>query len=368
MCRFLVYQISPCQIENLSGLETIEVCDIVARSPTWEFSSHEGGIESRKRSVTQSCPFHLLKFDSLSQIEPMQSAFVYQTTRRVQEERDFTSMDRLTSARMLSFLTGQRPPDASPLSRAVLYTTSVTRASIDDGMISFMGASKDSFVRQNLASHWDMIEERQWRDIFTSYQSGDLDLAVIWRTQSSVGAHFIFGIRLGASSPFEHLDISLLRRSKVMYAESERERALLLAAITRSLSNKRESALQVSMQPGHEQNLDTKPIISTVGLRMRTGTVADGVEYNIEVGSGPDTPRSMASDDATHWLGRVKYAGKLTHTETAEKKLQLTALRAGIYDINQWKASYYMPAENSKQTEQLPQLQQPVSMQLVNIQ
>lgn len=101
----------------------------------------------------------------------------------------------------------------------------------------------------NLENQFPNISKEKYNQLFTLYNSGDVDLAIYWNipNMKRQGHHYIIGVNLGIQqNPFQGNSTELMnQQNRTMFEATAKERAMLINSLTRNRVIKDESPVKV---------------------------------------------------------------------------------------------------------------------------
>jgi len=110
--------------------------------------------------------------------------------------------------------------------------------------------SRVQWRSNTLINQFPFISSNKHQNIFTLYNTNDVDLALYWSIPSlqRQGHHYIVGINLGVQqNPFQGLSISSAP-NRALFEQTIRERNLLLNSLSKNKSFKDDSPLKLDIQ------------------------------------------------------------------------------------------------------------------------
>jgi len=111
--------------------------------------------------------------------------------------------------------------------------------------------SRVQWRSNTLINQFPFISSNKYQNIFTLYNTNDVDLALYWSIPSlqRQGHHYIVGINLGVQqNPFQGLNISSSASNRALFEQTVRERNLLLNSLTKNKNFKDDSPLKLVIQ------------------------------------------------------------------------------------------------------------------------
>jgi hypothetical protein len=119
--------------------------------------------------------------------------------------------------------------------------------------------SRVQWRSNTLLNQFPFISSNKYQNIFTLYNTNDVDLALYWNISSvssdvsstplqRQGHHYIVGINLGVQqNPFQGLSI-YSAPNRALFEQTIRERALLLNSLSKNKNFKDDSPLKLVIQ------------------------------------------------------------------------------------------------------------------------
>ncbi|CAG8551197.1 225_t:CDS:10 [Funneliformis mosseae] len=242
------------EIENLQNNE-FQLCQLSSISPSWIISAVNNGSSSGD-------------IVSKSLIAPRQTIFIYYRINRNEklstndnddandsESNDITP-EVFTSNALEQLLIGEKNLQAEPSPIKLTITNVPFRdRTITSSVNPLQGFSMNSRVQwrsNTLINQFPFISQNKHRNIFTLYNTNDVDLALYWNIPYSQsqrqGHHYIIGINLGVQqNPFQGSNTSL-GPNRALFESTVRERTLLLNSLSKNKNFKDDSPLKLVIQ------------------------------------------------------------------------------------------------------------------------
>ncbi|KAM0793278.1 hypothetical protein ACM66B_000739 [Microbotryomycetes sp. NB124-2] len=218
--------------------------------------------------------------------------------------------------------TGSRVLSFEPASSQLLHSTIATHRTLRSS---------------SLATQFSTLPASLHRWLFPLFNPFSLDLLVFWHVPATKqrGYHHLTGIPLGATSNELR---SVLRSAELkaggLYAESQRERTMLLSSLGRSEFGRDDNPVKVWIEVDDvvSHDFDQGPCVIAVGFKIRNLSPNKPFSYTLCL---TDVSIKLPLD--------VAFAGNLVHRGTVEPcaietvLTQLWIPRQGSYDVGGWK-------------------------------
>ncbi|CAI2163877.1 1745_t:CDS:10 [Funneliformis geosporum] len=341
------------EIENLQNNE-FQLCQLSSISPSWIISAVNNGSSSGD-------------IVSKSLIAPRQTIFIYYRINRNEklstndnvdennsESNDITP-EVFTSNALEQLLMGEKNLRAEP-SPIKLTITNVpfkdrTITSSANPLQGFSMNSRVQWRSSTLINQFPFISPNKHRNIFTLYNTNDVDLALYWNIPHSQsqrqGHHYIIGINLGVQqNPFQGSNKSL-GHNRALFEATVRERTLLLNSLSKNKNFKDDSPLKLVIQCAdiykHDFEFQSFCIVPvTISIKNCSWNKRIGFTLEMISSDQNETNRSNALHKAItpmifHWIGSTFKYATLSANEEQTFVVKACFIRSGVYDINRWR-------------------------------
>ncbi|EXX67250.1 hypothetical protein RirG_116090 [Rhizophagus irregularis DAOM 197198w] len=361
------------EIENLQSDEKFQLVQLSSISPSWIISPINN--ESSEDA------------DSKSSIIPRQTIFIYYRINRIEkhstndnvnetnsESNDTTDItpEAFTSNALERLLIGEKNLQSEPSPINLTITNIPFRdRTINNSAKPLEGFSMNSRVQwrsNTLLNQFPFISSNKYHNIFTLYNTNDVDLALYWNISSvssdvsstplqRQGHHYIVGINLGVQqNPFQGLSI-YSAPNRALFEQTIRERALLLNSLSKNKNFKDDSPLKLVIQCmdiyEHDFELQSFCIVPiTISIKNCSWNKKIGFTLEMISPDQHETNRSNAFHKVItpmifHWMGSTLKYATLSANEEQTFVVKACFNRSGVYDINRWRLTVKYDDQNA---------------------
>ncbi|KAK4058005.1 hypothetical protein OIO90_000744 [Microbotryomycetes sp. JL221] len=189
----------------------------------------------------------------------------------------------------------------------------------------------------SLSAQYPIIPMTLLRHLFPLFSPRTLDLLVFWTVPSTGarGHHHLTGIPLGAGSN-DLKDVLAAGETKAggLYAESQRERTLLLSSLARSEFGRSDNPVKVWIEVNDaiEHDFDEGPCIVPVAFKIRNLSTTKAFSYEFFL---TDVSIKLPLDVA--FSGPITHRGIVAPLAIETVSTQLWISRQGSYNVGGWK-------------------------------
>ncbi|RGB32937.1 ER-golgi trafficking TRAPP I complex 85 kDa subunit-domain-containing protein [Rhizophagus diaphanus] len=361
------------EIENLQSDEKFQLVQLSSISPSWIISPINN--ESSEDA------------DSKSSIIPRQTIFIYYRINRIEkhstndnvnetnsERNDTTDItpEAFTSNALERLLIGEKNLQSEPSPINLTITNIPFRdRTINNSAKPLEGFSMNSRVQwrsNTLLNQFPFISSNKYQNIFTLYNTNDVDLALYWNISSvssgvpstplqRQGHHYIVGINLGVQqNPFQGLSI-YSAPNRALFEQTIRERALLLNSLSKNKNFKDDSPLKLVIQCmdiyEHDFELQSFCIVPiTISIKNCSWNKKIGFTLEMISPDQHETNRSNAFHKVItpmifHWMGSTLKYATLSANEEQTFVVKACFNRSGVYDLNRWRLTVKYDDQNA---------------------
>ncbi|ORX86207.1 hypothetical protein BCR32DRAFT_265161 [Anaeromyces robustus] len=344
------------EVENLLNDASINLQQISINSPLWKMNS---------------IPTELSNEDDYI-IEPHQTSLIYYRLVQLTDNEKVPTKNMLpefySCQRIENFLLGEK--NESQENKIILYSDHFQCKNKDslilmknDGLKYFILKSKYNWRIEKLVSHYPYIPKKDLPDLFTLFQTDDVDLLIFWENNhtKNISYQFIPGINLGIQqSPLQYSikfkdnaskSINMIN-SKALFSQTAQKKKELLNSLLNNKTIRDTSPLRVNIKSKniiYHNFSQSKTCVVPVSIFIKNCSYNKLAYYKINM-----TNKKIQSENYDHdnieefiWIGKMSSNGYLKPKE--EKVLQFNAAisKYGIYNLNKWsikvKTQHYIP-------------------------
>ncbi|KAI0348507.1 hypothetical protein BDW22DRAFT_1350734 [Trametopsis cervina] len=206
----------------------------------------------------------------------------------------------------------------------------------------FLHVGKKATTAKSTALAHPNIPLRYHSSIFPLYEPHTVDMVLFWEipSQGRSGHLLISGLSLGASHAplkevIEEAENAKIKRS--MYAETQRERLDIIAALRNSEWNAETNPVVVGVQDGLivQHDFTHGPCTVQAAFSLHNHSLTHAVRYTLKLLPG-SPPKAGSSLLPPQYVRRLAHKGELQPAETATVPVKLSARNAGSYALDSW--------------------------------
>ncbi|CAO3682429.1 unnamed protein product [Rhizopus microsporus] len=337
------------EIENLQTVTQFELVQLNASSPMWDISPLSIDLSNSQ------------DIESKTNIPPRQTTFAYYKIQRIASyESDISNTpEAWTSNALGALLNNQKKNDSKEKSLPPPIDLHLSKVAFRKNEIpadapplkTFSLNSRMHWRLGNLENQFPNISKEKYSQLFTLYNSGDVDLAIYWNipNMKRQGHHYIIGVNLGIQqNPFQGNSTELLnQQNRTMFEATAKERAMLINSLTRNRVIKDESPVKVLVSAPDKKahNFDNEGLLKVpVCLTLMNCSWNRTSRYTLELLSWSKTDQKNTNSGKSylsiypfHWNGSTVFTGSLQPEERKDIQVFAVFQLPGVYDINRWK-------------------------------
>jgi len=344
------------EVENLLNDTSINLHQISINSPLWKM---------------KSIPTELSDEDDYV-IEPHQTSLIYYRLIQLTDNEKVPTENMLpefySCQRIENFLLGEKNENKE--NKIILYSDHFqcnNKNSLilmkNEGLKYFILKSKYNWRMEKLVNQYQYIPKKDLPDLFTLFQTDDVDLLIFWDNNhtKNTSYQFIPGINLGIQqSPLQYSmkfkdnaskSVNMIN-SKALFSQTAQKKKELLNSLLNNKTIRDTSPLRVNIKSKniiYHDFSQSKTCVVPVTVLIKNCSFNKLAYYKINM-----TNKKIQSENYDHdnieefiWIGKISSNGYLKPKE--EKKLQFNAAisKYGIYNLNKWnvkvKTQHYIP-------------------------
>ncbi|KAG0191141.1 Trafficking protein particle complex 8 [Apophysomyces sp. BC1034] len=336
------------EIENLQTVAKFDLNQVSASSPMWTITPLSIDLKSSQ------------DVEAKTSIPPRQTSFAYYKIRKVESlDKPLWLPEAWTSSALEALLNHtehNKPPEPIGLH--------ISKLSFRESDIPFDTVPLKTFAL-NSRVHWRVsslqnqfptISSDQYPDLFTLYNSSDVDLTLYWDIPNMKrhGHHYIIGVNLGiAQNPFQgRIEAGTGGNNRTIFEATAKERWALVNNLTRNKAFKDESPIKLMVETADSVQHDFDRGLLKVPVRMTLKNCSWNkcTRFTLELLSWVDNQTLQSQKSGSkpslnvhpfHWTGSTVFTGTLDPEQTSEVEAFATFQLAGVYDINRWKLTVH---------------------------
>ncbi|KAI8994486.1 ER-golgi trafficking TRAPP I complex 85 kDa subunit-domain-containing protein [Pilobolus umbonatus] len=331
------------EIENLQTLANFDLTQLTAVSPVWEVMPLSIDMTSSE------------DVEAKTNLPPRQTTFAYYKIRKAVIS-DTSCPEAWTSNCLSNLLhksddngsTSIPPPIQLNISQLSFRENSVPYDAVP--LKTFALNSRMQWRQGNLETQFPNILHERYNDLFTLYNSGDIDITLYWDIPQlkRYGHHYIIGVNLGVQqNPFQgEINVANKGNTRTMFEATAKERMSLINNLTRHRSLKDESPIKLMVYAPDRvvHDFNQKGLLK-VGIRIsfRNCSWNKSCKYALDLLPWSDGKVSQKNSKSSiniypfHWAGSTVLTGFLKPDEETTLEGYAHFQIAGVYDINRWK-------------------------------
>ncbi|KAG1145052.1 hypothetical protein G6F37_002893 [Rhizopus arrhizus] len=332
------------EIENLQTTAQFELGQLTASSPVWAISSLSINL-----SDTQDV-------ECKTTIPPRQTTFAYYKIHRLAYENESDSPEAWTSQALGALLNDYGdskkkrvlPPINLHLSKISFKGNNIPTEL--PPLKTFSLNSRMHWRQGNLDGQFPNISKEKYSNLFTLYNSEDVDLTIYWNIpqMKRQGHHYIIGVNLGIQqNPFQGNSSEVMnQQSRTMFEATAKERTALINSFTRNRAIKDESPVKILVSAPDKKSHDFEKeglLKVPICLSLMNCSWNRTSKYTLELLPWSKTDQKNTNSKAYlniypfHWNGSTIFTGTLNPEERKDIEVFAIFQLPGVYDINRWK-------------------------------
>ncbi|KAI9276284.1 ER-golgi trafficking TRAPP I complex 85 kDa subunit-domain-containing protein [Sporodiniella umbellata] len=358
------------EIENLQTVGQFNLVQLAASSPVWTISPLSVNLQDAE------------DIQSKTTIPARQTTFAYYKIRRLPIDIGLNSPEAWTSRALGTLVSGHsdaKEKEPVPQINLNLTRISFTGKDIPSESLPFNQFSLNSRMqwRQSyLETQFPSISKSKHSNLFTLFNSGDVDLTIYWNIPeiNRRGHHYIIGVNLGIQqNPFQGNSSELVnQKSRAMFEATAKERLALINSLTRNRAIKDESPVKilVSAPDKRDHDFEKEGLMKVpISLSLMNCSWNRTSNYRLELLPWSKTDQKNTNNKAYlnvypfHWNGSTVFTGSLGPNEKKEINVSALLQMPGVYDINRWKLTVHTDQKEDSEAF----IHQPTLPQLVTV-
>ncbi|CAO3630125.1 unnamed protein product [Cunninghamella blakesleeana] len=344
------------EIENLQSVANFELRQLTSASASWLISPLNINMgSSQDISSKTTTPIR-------------QTTFTYYKIRKIEDDsKPQLSPEAWTSNALSNLLANSDKFDPPPP-----LDMNITKISFKNEVIPYYTTPLKDFAL-NSRIHWrtnhlqnqfPMVSAKKQPDVFTLYNTSDIDLTLYWDipNMKKHGHHYIIGVNLGVvQNPYqEHYNgkrVSNANSGRSLFEQTAKEKAALVNSLTKNLATKEESPIKLTVHSldavkhdFNENGLLTVPVRFT----LKNCSWNKQAKYKLDLLSFTEgrqvqlqkVVKSALDIHIFHWNGSTTFSGSLKSNESINIEAIAMFQVASTYDINRWKLTVQTTLES----------------------
>jgi len=343
------------EVENLHNDASINLQQISINSPIWKMKNINTNLSDEDDYI----------------IEPHQTSLVYyklvQLTDNEKIKTDNILPEFYSCQRIENFLLGEK--NVNQEHKIILYSDhcKCLNCSLvlmkNEGLKYFILKSKYNWKMEKLNTQYPHIPKKDLPDLFTLYQTDDVDLLIFWENANtkSKSHQFIPGINLGIQqSPLQYSakfkdnaskSVNMIN-SKALFSQTAQKKKELLNSLLNNKTIRDCSPLRVNLKSKNIVYHDfsqSKTCVVPVTLLIKNCSYNKLAFFKVNM-----TNKKVQSESYDHvnieefiWIGKISSNGYLKPNEEKVLKFNAAISKYGIYNLNKWsikvKTQNYVP-------------------------
>jgi len=344
------------EVENLLNDTSVNLEQISVISPNWKMRNITTDLSNEDDYV----------------IEPHQTSLVYYKLVQLTDNEKVKSENILpefySCKKIENFLLGEKNEEQDH--KIILYSDHIK--CLDNSIVLmkneelefFILKSKYSWRMDKLNSQYPHIPKKDIPNLFTLYQTDDVDLLLFWENVNNKTRcyQFIPGINLGIQqSPLQYSEkfrdnasksVNMIT-TKALFSQTAQKKKELLNSLLKNKNIRDNSPLRVNIKSKniiYHNFSQSKTCIVPVSLFIKNCSYNKLAYFKINMTSKKVQSDSSFDHDNTEefiWIGKISSNGYLKPNEEKLLKFNAAISKYGIYNLNKWnikvKTQQYSP-------------------------
>jgi len=343
------------EVENLLHDTSINLQQVSINSPIWKMKNIATNLSNEEDYI----------------IEPHQVSLVYYKLVQLTDNEKVQSDDVLpefySCKRIENFLLGEKNKEEDH--NIILYSDHIKCLNNslvlmkNEGLKYFVIKSKYSWRMEKLISQYPHIPKKDLPDLFTLYQTDDVDLLIFWENANTKvkSYQFIPGINLGIQqSPLQYSmkfkdnaskSVNMIT-SKALFSQTAQKKKELLNSLLNNKNIRDCSPLRVNLKSKnivYHNFSQSKTCVVPVTLLIKNCSYNKVAYFKVNMTNKKVQSESYDNDNIEEfiWIGKISSNGYLKPNEEKMLKFNAAISKYGIYNLNKWnikvKTQQYIP-------------------------